>query len=207
MEFILSESQLSFLLEQTKDKSKLAQNMKELFSFTNNLVSKISKNFGLNVRMLLTWGTSVGAMVKPLDIWIETGNFGLTEQQKNLLLAGVSMILFYENKRLITKILTKIKEEGLIDTFKVVLNKGEELKKAFFDFVNSLNVTMVSVIDVVAYSFLIPILTDIQVMSMGAKNIEDTTELIVERLLSSGVLVVSAAILSAIVEKIVSRFR
>jgi len=207
MDFIITESQLKIISEGSQSRSKLSQNMKELYSFTSNLVTKINKNFGLNIKMLLTWGTAVGAMMKPLSIWIETGSFDIDEDQKNLLLAAVSLILFYENKRLVSKMISKIKEEGLTEAFEIILSKGKELKKTFLDFVESLALSMVSLIDILSYAFLIPILTDIQALASSSKDIIQTTELIVERLMASGVLVVSSAILTSIIRKIVLRFK
>jgi hypothetical protein len=130
MDFLINESQLrTILMEQ--DKSKLSGYMKKLHSFTNNVVNRVSKSYGLNLKMLMTWGTSVGGMVMPLDNYLRTGNFDLTEDQRYLVLAGIAFIMFYENKRGLTKILEKIKEEGLEDAFKSGLEKAKDLKESF----------------------------------------------------------------------------
>jgi hypothetical protein len=103
--------------------------------------------------------------------------------------------------------IAKIKEDGLQETFEQILSKGKELKQAFLDFVESLGMSMVTLIDILSYAFLIPILTDIQAMATSAKDMDQTSELIVERLLASGVLVISSTILNSLVQKIVARFR
>jgi hypothetical protein len=206
MEFLINESQLrTILMEQ--DRSKMSGYMKKMYSFTNNLVNRVSKSYGLNLKMLLTWGTSVGGMVLPLDNYIRNGNFDLTDDQRYLVLAGIAFIMFFENKRGLTKILEKIKEEGLEDVFKVVLEKATNLKESFKSFLSSINVTVGSFLDTVAYSFLIPIIVDIQSVAAKSTDLKEASMLIAERLIASGVVIVSSKVLSTVIKKILERIR
>lgn len=206
MDFLINESQLrTILMEQ--DKSKLSGYMKKLHSFTNNIVNRVSKSYGLNLKMLMTWGTSVGGMVMPLDNYIRTGNFDLTDDQRYLVLAGIAFIMFYENKRGLTKILEKIKEEGLEDAFKSGLEKAKDLKDSFKSFLSSINVTVGSFLDTVAYSFLIPIILDIQSVASGSTDLKEASIMITERLIASGVVVVSAKVLASVIKKILERIK
>ena len=120
MDFLINESQLRIILQE-QDESKMTDYMKTMYSFTKNLVNRVSKAYDLNVKMLLTWGTAVGGLVMPLDKFIRDGNFELTDDQRYLVLAGIAFITFYENKRGLVKILKKIKEEGLEDAFSLAL--------------------------------------------------------------------------------------
>jgi len=206
MDFLINESQLrTILMEQ--DKSKLSGYMKKLHSFTNNIVNRVSKSYGLNLKMLMTWGTSVGGMVMPLDNYLRTGNFDLTDDQRYLVLAGIAFIMFYENKRGLTKILEKIKEEGLEDAFKSGLEKAKDLKESFKSFLSSINVTVGSFLDTVAYSFLIPIILDIQSVASGSTDLKEASIMITERLIASGVVVVSAKVLASVIKKILERLK
>ena len=206
MDFLINESQLrTILMEQ--DKSKLSGYMKKLHSFTNNIVNRVSKSYGLNLKMLMTWGTSVGGMVMPLDNYLRTGNFDLTDDQRYLVLAGIAFIMFYENKRGLTKILEKIKEEGLEDAFKSGLEKAKDLKESFKSFLSSINVTVGSFLDTVAYSFLIPIIVDIQSVASGSTDLKEASIMITERLIASGVVVVSAKVLASVIKKILERLK
>jgi hypothetical protein len=157
--------------------------------------------------MLLTWGTSVGGMVLPLDNYIRSGNFDLTDDQRYLVLAGIAFIMFFENKRGLTKILEKIKEEGLEDVFKVALEKATNLKESFKSFLSSINVTVGSFLDTVAYSFLIPIIVDIQSVATKSTDLKEASMLIAERLIASGVVIVSSKVLSTVIKKILERIR
>jgi hypothetical protein len=206
MDFLINESQLrTILMEQ--DKSKLSGYMKKLHSFTNNIVNRVSKSYGLNLKMLMTWGTSVGGMVMPLDNYLRTGNFDLTDDQRCLVLVGIAFIMFYENKRGLTKILEKIKEEGLEDAFKSGLEKAKNLKDSFKSFLSSINVTVGSFLDTVAYSFLIPIILDIQSVASGSTDLKEASIMITERLIASGVVVVSAKVLASVIKKILERIK
>ena len=102
MEFLINESQLKLILQE-QDKSKMGSYLRKLYSFTSDIVSKTKKKFGLNLKLLLTWGASVGGLVLPLNNYIETGNFDLTDDQRALILVGVASILYFENKSLIRK--------------------------------------------------------------------------------------------------------
>ena len=206
MDFLINESQLRLILQE-QDESKMNDYMKTMYSFTKNLVNRVSKVYGINLKMLLTWGTSVGGMVMPLDQFIRGSEFNLTDDQRYLVLAGIAFILFFENKKGLVKILEKIKEEGLEDAFKIGLEKAKDLKLSFKEFLFSLNVTVSSFMDTVAYSFLIPIILDIQHIADKTSNPKESALLIAERLVASGVVVVGAQALSQIIKKIIERIK
>lgn len=181
--------------------------MKKLYSFTNNMVNRVSKSYGLNLKMLLTWGTSVGGMVMPLDNYLKTNNFNMTDDQRYLVLAGIAFMFFFEGKKGITQILEKIKEEGLEDVFNEAMSKGIELKESFKSFLSAVNVTVSSFLDTVAYSFLIPIIIDIQGIASNSTNLKETSMLIAERLIASGVVTVGAKVLANVIRKISDRIK
>jgi len=206
MEFLISESQLrTILMEQ--DESRMTNYMKRLHSFTNNLVGRVFKKYGINAKMLLTWATSVGGFLLPLDHFIKTGDFNIDDDQRNLILTAIAFIIFFENKRGISTILKKIKEEGLDDTFKIILNKALDLKGAFVDFLSSANIKIGTLMDTISYSFLIPIITDIQSTISGTSNLKEASMIIAERLVASGVVLLSAEMLSKIIKKIITKIK
>jgi hypothetical protein len=157
--------------------------------------------------MLMTWGTAVGGLVMPLDKFIRDGNFELTDDQRYLVLAGIAFITFYENKRGLVKILKKIKEEGLEDTFRLVLEKAKDLKSAFKGFLSSLKITVSTFMDTVAYSFLIPIIMDIQDIAYRTSNPKESAILIAERLIASGGALITAQVLSQVIKKIIEKIK
>jgi hypothetical protein len=206
MEFLITESQLKKILTE-QERSRMDGYMKQLNSFTKQIVNRVLKSYGLNLRMLLTWGTSVGGMVLPLDRYLRTGNFYLTDNQRMLVLAGIAFTLFFETKSPLSKLLKLIKEEGLSDVYKVGLNKGKQLKESFLNFMSSVNVSTGSFMDTVAYSFLIPIITDIQEAAMSGGDPKETAIMIAQRLSASGVVIIGSQVLSRTIKKIIDRIK
>lgn len=205
MDFLINESQLRIILQE-QDQSKMSDYMKELYSFTSNLVNRAKKIYGLNLKLLLTWGASVGGLVKPLDNFIRSGRFDLTEQQITLILIGIACSHFYDNARVFKSIYHKIKEEGIVEPFKEALIKSKNLKDSFAKFLSSSNITLKTGLELMTYSFLIPIITDIQDIVYNGGDIESSAILIAKRLIASGVVVVGQIVLSELIKKIIKKF-
>ena len=205
MDFLIKESQLRLILQE-QDQSKMGDYMKEMYSYTSNLVDRAKSIYGLNLKLLLTWGASVGGFVLPLDNFIKTGRFDLNEAQQTLILVGIACSVFYDNSRALKLIYKKIKEQGLEDVFKEVLIKSKNLKNSFSKFLDSANVTISSSLDLVAYSFLIPIITDILNGAMNGGDINMMSKTIAKRLIASGVVIVSQSVLSDAIKKLIKKF-
>ena len=205
MDFLINESQLRLILQE-QDQSKMSDYMKEMYSYTSNLVDRAKSIYGLNLKLLLTWGASVGGFVLPLDEFIRTGRFELNEAEQTLILVGIACSVFYDNSRALKLIYKKIKEQGLEDTFKEVLIKSKNLKNSFSKFLSSANVTISSSLDLVAYSFLIPIITDILNGAMNGGDVTTIAKTIAKRLVASGVVIVSQAVLTDAIKKLVKKF-
>lgn len=206
MDFLITEGQLKFLLESEKN-SKLTSDMKELHSFTVNLVNKVRKKFELNFKFLVTWGTAIGGLVVPLDDYIRQGELNLSDDSIALVLVGVACTYFYQNKKELKKILDKIEEQGLTELFKKALSEAEILRKEFTDFLSGLNLTLGTTVEMIHYAFIIPIINDLIRLSHGDAGAWETSEIIVERLLASGVVLISGQVLIDVINKIVKRLR
>jgi hypothetical protein len=206
MEFLINESQLRVILQE-QDQSKLTDYIRELYSFTSDIVNKARKTYGLNLKLLLTWGASVGGLVMPLDNFIRSGRFDITDEQVVLLLVGVACTYFYDNLNTLKRISLRIKEQGLEDVFKEVLLKGKNLKDSFFRFLKSSNVTTRTTLDLIAYSFLIPIITDIQSSLNDGGDLQTTAMRISKRLIASGVVTTGQIILANNIKKILKRLQ
>ena len=204
MNFLITESQLKFLVEGIGN-PRVVESLRKMNSFTNRMVNKVEKKYGLNLRLLSTWGPAVGGLVMPLDNFIKTGDFTLDENQTALILCGTAATLFFDNKTLIKELILKIKEEGIEDAFKKVLRKGKDLKYAFTTFIESLNVTINSVSEILSYAFLLPIIPDIQEVISRSADIGKTAILIGERMGASGLILISSAALISLLNKILKR--
>ena len=206
MDFIINENQLRAILRE-QDESKMTTYMKRLYSFTKEVANRVGKKYDLNVKMLLTWGTSVGGLILPLDNFIRNGSFEVTDDQRYLILAGIASILFFNNKKTTKELIKKIEEEGLKNTFNIVLKKSEELEEAFVNFLNGIKISVGTFLDTVAYAFLIPIITDIQHYISTSSDPRETGKIILERLIASGLVVMGAETLSALMVKLIRKFK
>lgn len=206
MEFFISEQQLKVILME-QDRSRMSDSMKKLYNFTDLLVKKVAKIYGLNVKMLLTWGASVAGLILPLDNYIRSGRFNFSENQITLILVGVAMMLFYNTRKVTSKVIEKIREEKLDGVFQVLLRKATELKVSFVDFMGALNVTLGNFLEVVSYSFLVPIITDIQKIAQKTSSISEAAAMIAQRLIASGVIVVGAQALTSLIKKLLKKFK
>jgi hypothetical protein len=204
MNYILTEQQLRIIIKEEKN-SKLTNYMKFMYSFTHKVVSISKKKYGLNVRFLLTMGTAIGGFLLPLDMFLKQGVFELNEDQIALILTGVAAINFYGNRKNISNIIDKIREDGLSDYFQSVLEKSDKLKNSFVGFLESLSLTLSSVQETISYAFLLPLITDFMDIAHGTQNFWGASEIMSERILASGVVVVSGQILIEIINKILKR--
>ena len=206
MEFLITESQLRVLLQE-EEKSQLGLYVKNMYAFTKQMLNKVFRSYGINLRMLLTWGTSVGGLVLPLDQYLRTQHLGLNEDQRMLVLVGIIFALFFETKRPFVKIMSLIKENGLEDIFQDGLRKGTQLRDAFTNFLSSANTGVGTFLEAIAYSFLIPIITDVQSVLGQTEDIETAAMLIAERLLAAGVILIGRQTLIDVVKKCFEKIR
>ena len=204
MEFLITESQLRVLLQE-EEKSQLGLYVKNMYAFTKQMLNKVFKSYGINLRMLLTWGTSVGGLVLPLDQYLRTQHLGLNEDQRMLVLVGIIFALFFETKRPFIKIMSLIKENGLEDIFQDGLRKGTQLRDAFTNFLSSANTGVGTFLEAIAYSFLIPIITDVQSVLGQTEDIETAAILIAERLLAAGVILIGRQTLIDVVKNVLKK--
>jgi hypothetical protein len=204
MEFLITESQLRVLLQE-EEKSQLGLYVKNMYAFTKQMLNKVFKSYGINLRMLLTWGTSVGGLVLPLDQYLRTQHLGLNEDQRMLVLVGIIFALFFETKRPFMKIMSLIKENGLEDIFQDGLRKGTQLRDAFTNFLSSANTGVGTFLEAIAYSFLIPIITDVQSVLGQTEDIETSAILIAERLLAAGVILIGRQTLIDVIKNVLKK--
>lgn len=202
MDFIISQNQLNVIVEQHSPND-ITDNLRKLYDFTRELIDKSMSVWGLNAKFLITWGAALGGMILPLKNWLDSQNFEITQEQTFLLLLGIACNYYYDNSDFIRKVLEKIKEEGLLDVFKKLYSKSEELKKGLVEFLRSLKIFGDSMTSIMSYAFVLPILGDIYEM-FGGENLVETAKLISQRIAASGVVLIVGHSLTSFIEKILS---
>lgn len=205
MKVVLTESQYRAILlnESTDGFTNYLKNLKE---FATTVITKTEQDLKINLNMLLIWGAGVGGVMGPLNDFIMNGNFNLNEFQVASILCATSAVLFNESKSVIKTLVDYIKEQGIFEVFTQVLKKGTKLKQTFFKFIESLNMTLYTISNIMSYAFIIPILPIIWEMSQSGIKGGDVKEIIV-RLMSFGLVSVSGNTLKELISKLIVRFR
>jgi len=170
------------------------------------ITSQIKEIMGSDKIGLLTFGASIGGLMGPVGDFLEGKYPSMNDVEISLLLTGAIATLFYNSPKLIEKITDKIKDKGLESEFEVTLSKTQELKETFFDFMESLNITLFKISNVLGFAFLIPLLPYIHQISEGKFSIMDVNK-IITILLSYGVITISSSTLKEIMVKLIKRFK
>ena len=197
----------------TEEQSKviLVEGMSDILStiyekstdFSANLYKRISKRLKFNLKILLTFGASVGGLMQPLMELLDNKFSDLTEDQKLLILVGVISIVFNEGKSMLKEVLPKIKEEGLEEEFKYSLVKTKRLLTVFKGFLGTLGNSAAFMTDVMSYIYLIPILGYLTIALQGNSLSPEQIEGLVKTIAATGILHVSTAAIEEIVKRII----
>jgi len=171
MKIIITESQHKKILLESASEN-VMNKLDSLRSFFIDMSKTVKKQFGIDIEFLLTWGTTIGGFVQPVSEFIKGEFPDITITNLALISTGVIITYFTSNKKLLGKIVEKIKENGMIYEFDQMLKKAGELKKVFLAFVESLALPMAKIANMLAYSFLIPIIPELYEFTQGHSDID-----------------------------------
>jgi hypothetical protein len=205
MEVIITKSQYVKLLTEEK-KNEIESTFDDSKSFVKRVVSDIKKQHGMDFSFALTWGPTIGGFVGPISRYLEGTYPSLSQSDITLLTFGIIMTFFSSNKEKINKVLTLIKEKGLVTFFDRALRKSFDLKESFIDFIESLNVTFSRTSNMLAYTFLVPLvpmLKELSDMDLDPSQVA----MIAKGIASYTGTAVSSTIIFELVKKIIKRFR
>ena len=205
MDIILTESQyIKLLLE--RHENKMSDVLQDNKSIVQKIISDVKSKFGIDFTFLGTWGSVIGGFVGPISDYMANRYPNLSETDISLITFGIVLTFFSSNKEKLNKVLQLIKEKKLVTFFDRALSKAYDLKEAFFNFLESLNVTFSKVSSMIAYAFLIPLmplLKDMVSLDMSKEQID----LLVMGLTHYTGLSISSSLLYNIVKKIIERFK
>jgi hypothetical protein len=205
MNILITESQEKMILNESIG-NELGDIIKRNSDIGKLIISQIKEITGNDKIGLLTFGASIGGMMGPVGNFLEGKYPSMNDVEISLLLTGVIATFLYNSPKLTKKITDKIKEEGLEEEFEVAKSKTQELRDTFYDFLESLNITLFKVTNVLGFAFLIPLLPYIHELSSGNLTMLDINR-IVKMLASYGVITLSSATLKEIMVKLIKRFR
>jgi hypothetical protein len=202
---LITESQKKLiLLESINDE--ISDTVKKNYSFTKKIIKLSSEQISTNLEFLLTWGASIGGFMRPLNDFISGKYPELSDIELSLIITGVIAVYFSDNKKLMSSVNEKIKEDGLVKPFNDLLKKGGQLKKSLLAFISSLNISLHNITNIMSYCFIIPIIPILyESVSKGVISDYEIKEIAL-RISSFGLLTISGNIVRELVTKIVRRF-
>jgi hypothetical protein len=181
--------------------SDLSKVLSSLAQIGKENVKDTQKMMKFDLKFLLTWSGTIGGFMGPLNQYIKDQNVEITQANINLIVLGVCSILFYNNEKLISEIVAKIKEKGLMPTFELALEKGKELKSALIIFLESIGLTVGNLFAIASFTFLIPILGILNGYATGGEITPESIQEISERIAMSGVTALSATTIRNFLKK------
>jgi hypothetical protein len=113
--------------------------------------------------------------MRPLNDFIMGVDPTLSTDEVCLILSALILTYYHESKSSLKKLMEIIKEKNLVDIFKTANDKADELKNTFTKFIESLNISLHKMTNIMAYTFIIPIIPMLVSFSHGNITNEDVT--------------------------------
>lgn len=205
MDVILNENQYKKIILEVA-KKKIEGSSEENKNLIKRIVSDVKREFKLDLKFILTYSVTIGGLIGPVYEIISSSVPSLSNVEMSLISVGVIMTYYYNNSELLNKILIKIRDNGLINEFNLMLEKAENLKLAFFDFVQSLNVTIGSMSNILAFTFLLGVLSTLVNFAESDFTNLETNKLIMSLMGYFGTLA-SKHITKELLTKMIERFK
>lgn len=204
MKIILTETQYKKILLEENANS-VIKKLEQLKKFFKNVSSESKKQIGLDLEFLATWGVTIAGFVRPISEFMKGNYPQLTNTELALLSTGVILTYFSSNKEGLKKVLEKIKENSLIQEFDDMLSKADELKNTFINFIESLAIPSSKLSNMLAYTFIIPIIPELYEYAQGNSSME-IKEMIARVVGFIGV-TISGNLVKKLIQEIVKKFK
>jgi len=203
MDVIITESQYKAILTE-----KINLDLKSLSTRFSKLVEKIvgdvKNQFGLSTRFALTYGAGIGALMEPVQKYLESEYQGLEPWQVSSLVVAAMSIVYYTGKDY-TKIKKELESQGLDDELESAVKKTESIKDKFANMLNVLGLSIYTAKDILAYTFLLPVLGMLinVVTTFGVDSVQFTT--LIEAILTSGLITTSGVVVRDVIQSVAKR--
>lgn len=204
MRIIITETQKRIILRESN-----GEEIKDTIKTNTEKIEKIIKEskeqIGINLEFLLTWGVGIGGFMGPIEDFIQGRFPDLSETEFLLLMTGVIATYFVKSKKTLTKIYNKIKEKNLDNKFESTLKKSDSLYQSFLDLVESLNLTIHNLSNMLSYTFIIPILPNILSMVENDSSLDISS--LTKRIIGFIGVTIAGVSIKEFISKIISKLR
>lgn len=204
MDILITESQSRLLITEG-----IGENLKSVYEhsadYSADLYKRVKSRLGLNTKILLTFGSLVGALLEPAELYLKGKYPDLSEEQLILLLVGLVSVFFVEHREITKDVIGKIKELNIENQFKDGLKKTRRLVGSFKKFLATGVSTASFASDVLSYIYMIPLLGYLAMTLQGNGMSEEQITDLVDRISMIGALTISTEVLRDIVKRIIGK--
>jgi len=205
MDIILTESQYLKLLVE-RNENKILGVFEKSKDFAKKIFNDVKKQFGIDFTFLGTWGSVIGGFSGPIASYLEGHYPNLDEKDITLITFGIILTFFSSNKEKLNKVLQLLKEKGIVTFFDRALLKAYDLRDAFVGFLESLNLTMSKVSNMMAYCFLIPLVPLLKELT-DLNLTKDQVDLVVSGIGHYAAVTGGSKVIESMVSSILKRFK
>lgn len=143
-------------------KNNLISKLESFKNFTKEVLDDLKKSFNFNIKFGLTYGAGIGVLLSHVNEFLSGKYPQLTDSEIKMLAVTAIMIVFFETKDVIKneKLQNKIDDLSLTNELANVVNYVGGLKQKITIILKSLDASIFRATDIVGYTFLLPILTE-----------------------------------------------
>jgi len=205
MDVIIKKDQYKKVILEIVQK-KIEGSSEENKNLIKKIVGDVKKDFRIDLKFILTYSVTIGGLIGPVYSIVSQEIPELRSSDLALITVGTIMTYYYNNAELLNRILIKIRDNRLINEFNYMLEKTKTLKDSFSDFVGSLQVTIGTMSNILAFTFLLNVLGTM--VNFSQNNFSDLeTEKFIIGLSGYFATLASKQITQQIISKMVERFR
>ena len=204
MRIIITETQKRIILRESNGEE-IKNTIKTNTEKIEKIIKESKEQIGINLEFLLTWGAGIGGFMGPVEDFIQGRFPDLSETEFLLLMTGVIATYFVKSKKTLTKIYNKIKEKNLDNKFESTLKKSDSLYQSFLDLVESLNLTIHNLSNMLSYTFIIPILPNILSMVENESSLDISN--LTKRIIGFIGVTIAGVSIKEFISKIISKLR
>lgn len=200
MKVLITEEQYQILLNE-RINEKINSILKRLDDLVKKIISDVKNQFKISTKFALTYGAGIGALMEPVEKFLNNEFTGLESWQISSLIIAAISIVYFEGKEYY-QLKKDLENQGLSDELNVTISKVEELKDKFSNMLSILGISVYRAGDILAYTFLLPILGTLisVVTTFGVDSVE--FEKLIATLVSSGLITVSSVVFRDVIQKI-----
>ena len=203
MKVVVSESQYKKLLVE-EFKQDIDSALKSSYEFAKDIVKTAEQQLKTSFQFLLTYGAGIGSLARPLSEYLEGKYTTLTKEEIAGLAVMALSIAYFQYKGEMKKPLEMLKLQGKLDELKDAIEKTKSIESRFTKILNQLGIYVYSVLDIPAYTFLLPVIPFIISFISNPSMSGDHLEMALNGLLNSSLITLSGATLKKVLEKLSS---